>query len=110
MAAGAGGVTATTGRLAVLGIGATTLFEVGSTGVVTTGTWQATAVGVGFGGTGATTASAARTNLGLAIGTDVAAASHQHAAGDITSGTLAMARLAARVRSAINVFNATTYR
>jgi hypothetical protein len=69
MAAGAGGVTATTGRLAVLGIGATTLFEVSSTGVVTTGTWQATAVAVDYGGTGATSASAARTNLGVAYGT-----------------------------------------
>jgi hypothetical protein len=69
LAAGAGGVTATTGRLAVLGIGATTLFEVSSTGVVTTGTWQATAVAVDYGGTGATSASAARTNLGVAYGT-----------------------------------------
>jgi hypothetical protein len=33
-------------------------------GTITTGTWQGTAVGVGFGGTGATTASGARTNLG----------------------------------------------
>jgi hypothetical protein len=69
LAAGAGGVTATTGRLAVLGIGATPLFEVMSTGVVTTGTWQATAVAVDYGGTGATSASAARTNLGVAYGT-----------------------------------------
>jgi hypothetical protein len=69
LAAGAGGVTATTGRLAVLGIGATPLFEVSSTGVVTTGTWQATAVAVDYGGTGATSASAARTNLGVAYGT-----------------------------------------
>jgi hypothetical protein len=93
LVAGAGGVSASMGRLAVAGFGGTTLFEVSSAGVVTTGTWQATAVGVGFGGTGATTASAARTNLGLAIGTDVAAASHTHAAGDITSGTVAAARL-----------------
>ena len=93
MIGGTGGVTANMGRLAVLGIGATTLFEVSSLGVVTIGTWQGTAVGVGFGGTGATTASAARTNLGVAIGTDVAAASHTHSAADITSGTVATARL-----------------
>lgn len=33
-------------------------------GTVTTGTWQATAIGLAYGGTGATTAPAARTNLG----------------------------------------------
>ena len=192
LAAGAGGVTATTGRLAVLGIGATTLFEVSSLGVVTVGTWQGTAVGVEFGGTGATTAGAARTNLGVAYGTTAGtvaagndarltdqrtptdgsvtdakiasaglstsslnwaaiqpwAANTAYAKGDlvsfagiayrrsaagtsgatfntanwqqitpsafvasqIASGTLDNARLAARVRSAVNVFNATTYR
>lgn len=36
-----------------------------SLGTITTGTWQATAIGVLYGGTGATTASGARTNLGL---------------------------------------------
>lgn len=61
------------------------VFSISTTGVVVTGTWQGTAVGVGFGGTGATTASAARTNLGLAIGTDVAAASHTQAWSTITS-------------------------
>lgn len=44
------------------------------------------AVPVANGGTGATTASAALTNLGAA------AASHTHATGDITSGTLGVAR------------------
>ena len=42
-------------------------------GTITTGTWQATTVAVLYGGTGATTASGARTSLGLAIGTDVQA-------------------------------------
>ena len=42
-------------------------------GTIGTGTWQGTAVGVSYGGTGATSASNARTNLGLAIGTDVQA-------------------------------------
>jgi hypothetical protein len=69
LAAGGGGVTANMGRLAVIGIGGTTFFEVNTIGVVTVGTWQGTAVGVGYGGTGATTASAARTNLGVAYGT-----------------------------------------
>lgn len=44
-----------------------------SLGVVTSGTWNAGTIGILYGGTGATTASGARTNLGLAIGTDVQA-------------------------------------
>ena len=51
-----------------------------SLGTIATGVWQATAVGVLYGGTGATTAANARTNLGLAIGTDVQAYSAQLAA------------------------------
>ena len=42
-------------------------------GTIGTGTWQGTAVGVSYGGTGATSQSGARTNLGLVIGTDVQA-------------------------------------
>ena len=44
-----------------------------SVGTVTSGTWSATEIAVAKGGTGATTAGTARTNLGLAIGTDVQA-------------------------------------
>jgi len=42
-------------------------------GTITTGTWEATDVGVAHGGTGASTAADARTNLGVAIGSDVQA-------------------------------------
>lgn len=51
-----------------------------SLGTISTGTWQAGTIAISYGGTGATTASQARTNLGLAIGTDVQAYDEELAA------------------------------
>jgi hypothetical protein len=56
-----------------------------SVGTIGTGTWQGTAIAVLYGGTGATTAADARTNLGLAIGTNVQAYSSTLAA--VAGGT-----------------------
>jgi hypothetical protein len=67
--------------------------SVAGVSAVTIGEWQGAAIAVAYGGTGATTASAARTNLGLAIGTDVPALSHTHSASQVTSGQFDVARL-----------------
>jgi hypothetical protein len=62
LAAGAG-ITITGNSVAISAtyIGQTSITTLGT---ITVGTWQGTAVAVGFGGTGATTAATARTNLG----------------------------------------------
>lgn len=67
---GSGSITGTTDRIAVTGaqvdIAATYVGQTSLTtlGTVTTGTWQATPIGILYGGTGASTAAGARTALG----------------------------------------------
>ena len=54
------------------GLGSTVLASsLTSVGTIATGVWNATDIAVAHGGTGASTASAARTNLGLVIGTHI---------------------------------------
>jgi hypothetical protein len=47
--------------------------SISSLGTISSGTWSGTTIAVANGGTGATSAAAARTNLGLVIGTNVQA-------------------------------------
>lgn len=58
-------------------IDASQLTTITSLGTITTGTWQATNVDIFYGGTGASTAGAARQNLGLDIGVDIQAYSSE---------------------------------
>lgn len=57
-------------------------------GTISTGTWSGDTIALNKGGTGATTAAAARTNLGLVIGTDVQAAGN-YPTGSGTNGRVA---------------------
>ena len=82
--------------------------SVAGVSAVTIGEWQGAAIAVAYGGTGATTASAARTNLGLAIGTDVPALSHTHSASEVTSGQFALARLPVVLEQTATVGNSGT--
>jgi len=68
-------VSSTGGATPVIDIDAAYVGQASITtlGTVTTGTWNGTDIAVTAGGTGASTAGDARTNLGVAIGTDVQA-------------------------------------
>jgi hypothetical protein len=69
-----GTVTADAGTLTGTNLNATvTGSSLTSVGTIATGTWQGTAIGVSYGGTGATDAASARQNLDLEVGVDVQA-------------------------------------
>ena len=81
----------------------TSLANLETVGTITTGTWRGTEVDIAKGGTGATTAAGARTNLGLVIGTDVMAANYTTTlTGDVTgagNGSFATTLAASGVNS-----------
>ena len=109
----------------------TSLSNLASVGTITTGIWSGTAIALEKGGTGAITASDARTNLGLVIGTNVQAPLtagtdyltptgsaigltnfpilNQNTTGNAATATLAAtAAIANTATSATNALNATT--
>jgi hypothetical protein len=78
----AGNITATSNTTL------TSLSNLNTVGTITSGTWSGTTIAVANGGTGATTAADARTNLGLVIGTNVQAPLTAGSGISINAGTI----------------------
>ncbi|MCZ2487184.1 hypothetical protein [Aquirufa antheringensis] len=78
----AGNITATSNTTL------TSLTNLATVGTITSGVWSGTEVAIAKGGTGATTAAGARTNLGLVIGTNVQAPLTAGSGISIASGTI----------------------
>jgi hypothetical protein len=93
------GLTASSGVLSV----DASQTQITAVGTIATGVWEATDVAVAHGGTGASSASDARTNLGVAIGSDVLA----HDAGLQNLAGVSMAANKMYFTSADNVHAAT---
>ena len=83
----AGNITATSNS------SLTSLMNLSTVGTITTGNWSGTAIAIEKGGTGATTASDARVNLGLVIGTNVQAPLTAGSGISISSGTISASSL-----------------
>lgn len=97
-------VNADTVDIAATYVGQSSITTVGTIG---TGVWQGSAVNIAYGGTGATTAGDARTNLGLAIGTDVQAYDAELTTlSGMASGTASA--LAALTQTEVEVIDGTT--
>ena len=77
--------------------------SIATVGTIATGVWEATDVAVAHGGTGSSTASAARTALGVAIGSDVQAFDADNAVTDVAQEFTAQQNFNATTLS----FNAT---
>ncbi len=76
-------------------------------GTITTGVWNATAIAVAYGGTGATTAAGARANLGVtATGADTAYAFRSNNLSDLANASAARTNLGLAIGTNVQAFNA----
>jgi len=72
-------------------------FEIDGSGNITTGVWQGTAVGLAYGGTGATSATGARSNLGLGTGATLNTAAVSDGATTLATGNAIYDHVTSRI-------------